>query len=45
MTGLFVRAFVAALALFAGLSQVSARELRLSHQWPESEPAIKPRAC
>ena len=37
MTGLLVRAFVAALALFAGLSQVSARELRLSHQWPESD--------
>jgi TRAP-type C4-dicarboxylate transport system substrate-binding protein len=37
MTGLFVRAFVAALVLLAGLSQVSARELRLSHQWPESD--------
>ena len=37
MLGLLLRAFVAALALFAGLSQVSARELRLSHQWPESD--------
>jgi len=37
MTGLFVRAFVAALVLLAGLSQASARELRLSHQWPETE--------
>ena len=37
MIGLFLRTFVAALALSAGLAQVSARELRLSHQWPESD--------
>jgi TRAP-type transport system periplasmic protein len=38
MTGLFLRAFVAALALLAGLTQAnSSRELRLSHQWPETD--------
>ncbi|HEU4378469.1 MAG TPA: TRAP transporter substrate-binding protein DctP [Hyphomicrobiaceae bacterium] len=37
MTGLLLRAFVAGVALFAGIAQVSARELRLSHQWPESD--------
>ena len=37
MFGLFLRALVAALALLAGVSQMSARELRLSHQWPESD--------
>jgi TRAP-type C4-dicarboxylate transport system substrate-binding protein len=37
MLAVFVRALVAALALGVGLSQASARELRLSHQWPESD--------
>jgi TRAP-type transport system periplasmic protein len=37
MLAVFVRVLVAALALAMGLSQASARELRLSHQWPESD--------
>ena len=38
MCGLFVRVFATAFALVSiFLSQASARELRLSHQWPESD--------
>jgi TRAP-type transport system periplasmic protein len=37
MPAVLVRVLVAALALGMGLSQASARELKLSHQWPESD--------
>jgi TRAP-type transport system periplasmic protein len=37
MLAVFVRVLVAALGLGVALSQASARELKLSHQWPESD--------
>jgi len=37
MLAVLVRVLVAALVLGMGLSQASARELKLSHQWPESD--------
>jgi TRAP-type C4-dicarboxylate transport system substrate-binding protein len=37
MPAVLVRVLVAALALGMGLSEASARELKLSHQWPESD--------